>query len=233
MRLGSTRQRDRKRRQRRFLLGLFKWGFFLGLIVAAGAYAWYTGSKVVRHEVVELTSKNQALESEVTSLRSAVADGQAREALLNEQIPAESEQKILEIARRKIGEGVAHERLAEILSAATAARRCDNAPTSRRFLARTHISGGDGTSATFADNTITVKAEGEAATNGEGKPEAWYDQEKPVTITFIHLNGAATRAEGRLPLTHSIAVGGHEYRFQITDGPRGFVIATMDRCAYP
>lgn len=233
MKLGSSRQRERQRKRRRFFGAVLKWGFLLGLILAAGVYAWQTASNVARRDVIELTAKTEALEAEVERLQTAVTEGRAREAVLEDQIPAAMEIKILEIVRGKIRDGVSPERLSEVVSAATPNQSCDNQPTSRRFQVATNVAGNESSTASFAGNTLTVRAEGQPAVDGEGRPEAWFDPAKPVVVTFSHVNGVSSRAEGILPLQHSVAIGGDQYRFQLGAGPRSFIIATMDRCDYP
>lgn len=233
MKLGSSRQRERQRKRRRFFGAVLKWGFLLGLVLAAGVYAWQTASNVARRDVIELSAKTEGLQAEVDRLQVEVTEGRAREAVLEGQIPAPAESKILDIIRGKMREGVSHQRLAEVVSAATPNQNCDNDPMSRRFQVSTAVAGNESSSASFAGNTLTVRAEGQPTLDAEGRPEAWYDPAKPVVVVFSHVNGVSSRAEGVLPLQHSVAIGSSQYRFQLERGPRSFIVATMDRCDYP
>ncbi len=233
MKLGSSRQRERQRKRRRFVFGLIKWGFLLGLILAAGVYAWQTASNLARREVIDLAARNEQLESDVERLQAEVTEGKAREALLEEQIPNEAETRLLEAVRRRAAEGVSFERMSEVIAAVTPTQNCDNEPTSRRFQVATGIAGNESSSASFANNTVTVRASGQPVLDAEGRPEAWYDPAKPVTVIVTHVSGATSRAEGVLPLQHAMAVGDNQFRFQFSAGARGFVTATMDRCDYP
>lgn len=233
MKLGSSRQRERQRKRRRFVLGLIKWGFLLGLILAAGIYAWQTASNIARRDVIDLTAKAEQLETEVQRLQTEVTEGKAREALLEEQIPNADETRLLEAVRRRASEGVSFDRMAEVIGAVTPTQNCDNNPMSRRFQVETGIAGNESSSASFANNTVTVRASGQPVTDAEGRPEAWYDPAKPVTVIVTHVSGATSRAEGILPLQHAMAVGDNQFRFQLSAGARGFVTATMDRCDYP
>lgn len=211
---------------------LFKVLVFGGIAVAIAAYSWKTGSEVMRQEVQTLTTRNQALETELNRNREQLTAAKTEEALLRSKLPTADEQSILEAVRQRLGAGVTAARLVEVVSAATASRKCDNSPVTKRFHVKTPISGQVVSSATFADNTITVSAEGSSAVSA-GSPEAWFEPTKPVTLTIMHINGSASRAEGVLPITHSVAIGNSEYRFQFQPGPRGLVVATVDRCDYP
>lgn len=212
---------------------MLKWGFLLGLILAAGVYAWQTASNVARRDVIQLTAKTEQLEAEVGRLQAELTEGKTREAVLENQIPQPQETEILDIIRGKVRDGVSHQRLAEVVSAATANQNCDNDPTSRRFQVSTGVAGNESSSASFAGNTLTIRAEGQPTLDAEGRPEAWYDPAKPVVVIFTHVNGVSSRSEGVLPQQHSVAIGNSQYRFQLDRGPRSFIVATMDRCDYP
>lgn len=233
MKLGSSHQRERQRRRQRALLGLFKWIFLAALLAAAAGYAWVTASRVAGQEAATLKIENTQLGAKVGELEAALRESQAQTAVLQERLPSEEESALLEVARRKAGEGVALPRQAEIIAAASRERRCDGAPTVKRFRVRTPITGDEGTAASFANNVITVRAEGRSAKNADGAPEAWFDPAQPIALNFLHINGAAARTEGVLPLHYALAVGKDEYRFQIDQGPVGLIVVAMDRCDYP
>lgn len=230
MKLGSSRSRERQKRRRRIIGLLLKTVFIGGVAFAIGGYIWQTASEVMRKEVETLTTRNSELQTNLDTLKDELSKHQAAHTDLTKKLPAPEEQAILDSARVKIGQGVSAKRLAEVVSAATMIRNCDNAPMTKRLSVRTPVAGSSSTAATFADNTITITAEGAPASNTNGQPEAWYDSKKPITISFMHLNGASSRAQGIVPLNHAIAVAGYEYRFQVQEGPRGMIVVTMDRC---
>ncbi|MBO6785043.1 MAG: hypothetical protein JJ899_17480, partial [Alphaproteobacteria bacterium] len=62
------------------------------------------------------------------------------------------------------------------------------------------------------------------------QPEAWFDPAAPLRLDFAHPGGETSRAEGVLPVHHSVAVGNEEYRFSVVAGPRAFVLVSGERC---
>lgn len=212
---------------------LFKWLMLVGLIAAAAGYAWVTASRVAGQEAVALKVENKQLTTQVATLETALRESKAQEAVLQDRLPSPDEMALLETARKKAADGVALPRLTEIISSATRERRCDGNPIVKRFRVRTPITGDEGTAATFGNNVITIRAEGRSARNEAGDPEAWFDPAQPIALNFLHINGAAGRTEGVLPLSYAMAVGKDEYRFQIDKGPIGLIVVAMDRCDYP
>lgn len=234
MKLGSSRRRERKKRRSRLIIGFIKWSFFLGLILAAGIYAWYTGSSVAQRELVDLSAEVEKLDAEVSDLQQQLGESKGREAVLEDQLPSAAELDLLGVVRDRMEDGVTLDRLTGLVAAATAEQDCEGNLQSRRFRVRTPVGDASGSAASFADATLTLTAEGAAAVDSDGRPEAWFDKDRPIRITVQHVNGSESRAEGMLPLSHAMAVGDTEFRFQITAADMvGFAVATMDRCAYP
>lgn len=233
MKLGTSYRRERQRQRNRTLWTTIKWLLMLGFIAAVAGYAWVTASRVAGQEAVALKQENGQLTSQVANLEADLRESKAQEAVLQERLPSTDEMMLLEAARKKTAEGVSLPRLTEIISAASRARKCDGDPAVKRFRVRTPITGDDGTAATFGNNVITVRAEGRSARNEAGDPEAWFDPAQPIALNFLHINGAAGRTEGVLPISYAMAVGKDEYRFQIDKGPVGLIVAAMDRCDYP
>ena len=85
----------------------------------------------------------------------------------------------------------------------------------------------------FAENTITVTAEGRSATDEAGNPEAWFDPVHPITLSFTDIGGERADIKGTLPLHHAMVRGDTEYRFTVVTGDRAFVEVTAEGCAYP
>src|SRR3546814_9216478 len=87
-------------------------------------------------------------------------------------------------------------------------RSCDGEPDTKRFIVSTELqSGGANDAVSFGERAITVTAVGAAARNANGNLEAWYDPQKPVTVTFTQLGGKTIQADGMLPLHHSVEIG--------------------------
>jgi hypothetical protein len=108
---------------------------------------------------------------------------------------------------------------------------CVDDPDTKRFIVRTPLQKGANDSVSF--HGITVTASGESAVNESGQVEAWFDIDKPLSVAFTQLGGEAKAKTGLLPLHHALIVQDKEYRFTLTAGPRGFVLVTGQRCAYP
>ena len=82
-------------------------------------------------------------------------------------------------------------------------------------------------------SAIIVAAIGESKINLNGRPEAWFDPAKPITVYFTRPSGAATSTKGILPLHHAVVIGDREYRFNIVSGERSFARVTAHKCVYP
>jgi outer membrane murein-binding lipoprotein Lpp len=243
MSLGLHHQRAQSRRRRRWLL--FKWFLALAVIAAMGVFSYRTGSELARREVsrleeevetltsadTELRAQNAQLEVEVNAARQRAAQWRER---YEKEVPTGKSRELFMLMREQMDKGADADRIAFMIGEAAKKQSCDASPVTKRFLVRTPLYVGANDSVSFADNAITVTAEGESATNAEGKPEAWYDTAKPVTLKFIELGGTTTEAKGMLPLFHSVVRGGNEYRFSATAADsNGFIIVTSQRCVFP
>lgn len=236
---------NRQRRRRRFWWGVTKWVLALVLIVAAGAYSYRFGTQLAEREVVKKQERIDALESEVAGLqqqsaalatdltkaREAIAAWQAR---YKREVPTGFVREMMVLVKQKLEAGADQERLAFLVAAADKPRVCDEQPETKRFIVTTELQvGGANDAVSFGDRSITVTATGEAARDAKGNLEAWYDPEKPITVTFTQLGGKTVQAEGTLPMHHSVVTGDNEYRFTALPGARGFLTVTADRCDYP
>jgi hypothetical protein len=248
VKLGSSRRRESQRRRQRFWLGILNWGLLIGAVVAAGFYAWHTGSSVARREVDQLQTENTQYKSQIEKLQGQVAEAQGREAGLKQQVPPENLRKLVEMIENRVNAGMPVDRLETIVEAAKAERSCDAGPVTKRFFVQTPVYQSPGAAASFGDNAIIVTAEGSPTVNPQGKLESWYDPAQPVTVTFTESNGAQsngppakgpetkgpiTKAAGLLPLQRTIVVADWEYKFNITAGARGIVNVAVERCRYP
>lgn len=242
--LSRFESRDRTRRRRRQMGGLVLWAFLVGLVVLTGYYAYVTGADlaardtkkladevdVLTRTVVELEADRERLQGELDAANAGIAAWQQR---YETDVPAGDVKTLLEQARDRIASGIPAERLAFVLSQATAGKACDGELQTKRFLVQTPLASGAAGSVSFAESTVTVTGTGTSATDGAGNPLARYDPAQPVTLRFTVLGGAATEAAGALPLHHSVVVGDTEYRFTVAAGESGFVNVTGQGCAFP
>jgi len=235
-------QRARKRRRR---WAVVKWLIILAALVGAGAFAYATGSKLARIEVREL-------EQQVAELRSRLDEQAQENARLRRELEATEKQlatwkqryadnvpegepaRLLDLVRTRLDNGVPAERLEFLVETASAEPECPEGPVTKRFIVQTPLSSGAASSVSFADNLITVTAEGQPATDTQGQPQAWFDGAEPIEATFTPVGGEGKTARGTLPLQHAMVVDGAEHRFTITEGDdRAFARVTWRQCAYP
>ncbi len=243
MSLGLQDSRRRRKRQRR--LAVIKWLLILVGLGAAGAFAYETGSQLAKIEVRRLEEKVSALNDQLAKTEREKSDlraelGDTRQELESWQqryeaeVPSGKPAELLELVRRRLDDGLSAQRLEFVITKAANTAECDAGPLTKRFIVQTPLSKGAADSVTFADNSITVTAGGASARDAQGRPEAWFDPDEPVTVTFFRLGGESTTVEGTLPLHYSVVMNGHEHRFSIVDHDnRAFVKVTWQRCAYP
>lgn len=234
----------RLRRQRRVRWAIAKWVITTSAILAAGIFAYRTGTSLAEREVVSLNREIETLSDKAAELQRQNTELQANEILLQqklEQAQARYEKDVpqgrmaalLGQMQDKLTSGVKMERLEFLIASADNPRECEAEPATKRFLVQTPLYSGANDSVSFANGTITVTAQGESA-ESDGKVEAWFDPAKPVSVRFTAVGGKVEEASGILPVHTAIVHGGHEYRFTaVAAGTRGFVQVTGDRCKYP
>jgi hypothetical protein len=150
------------------------------------------------------------------------------------EVPTGFVREMMVLVRKKLEAGADEERLAFLVAAADKPRSCDEQPETKRFIVTTELqTGGANDAVSFGDRAITVTAVGQAARDGGGNLEAWYDPRKSISVTFTQLGGKTVTAEGALPLHYSVVAGDDEFRFTALPGARGFLTVTADRCDYP
>lgn len=233
----ETRRRDRSRRR----LAVLKWLFLLLGLLALGWIAYAAGTELARSEVRSLKEQVSSLESDLSAITSRAESLQverdealARQRALEEQVPTGEAREVFALLREQLELGVKKDRLMFLVRAAGEPVRCRNAPEQKRFIVQTGLTRGTNDWVAFAGSAIVVRATGEPSRAANGAPNAWFDEEKPVTVTFTKINGTVTEAAGILPLQHAVELGGEEYRFVITPAPaRGFVQITGDKCQLP
>lgn len=235
----SEKKRAKERRNK-----IVKTIFYFGLLGAAGAWGYYEGQAqadrrvaIVEDQVNELSQKNQRLSDQTRAAldkqNSALAEARGWRAKFEKEIPTGATLEILELVKSRIDEGLEPERLVTLIGLAQNKQNCDPSPETKRFIVNTPLFNQVGNSISLAEGSITVTGLGESALNAEGKPEAWYDPAKPVSIQFTRLGGKSEKVEGLLPIHKSVVFGGNEYRFSILSGKQSFATISATRCDFP
>lgn len=242
MTLGLQENRHRRRRQRRW--SVLKWLVILSMLLGAGVFAHETGSQLARLDVIrleeqvaDLDTEVQAAEQEKSNLRAQLAETRHEletwQQRYNQEVPTGDMADLLEVAAARLDNGVSAERLSFVIANASQERSCTEGPTTRRFIVQTPLAGGAADAVSFADNAITVTAQGPSATDDQGRVEAWFDPNEPITVRFTRPGGESSEAEGTLPLHHSVVQNDKEHRFTVVPGNRAFVDVTWELCDYP
>jgi hypothetical protein len=218
---------------------------YAAVIGAIAYWAYIMGGERAEQRNLALTQQMELLEEQNDALRneadSAVAARMAAveraaqyQRRYEAEVPEGEVRDIMEAVRARIDDGVAPARIAHVVAAVENESRCEPEVTSRRFIVQTPISGGSNASVAFADNAIVVSGTGVSARDDAGNPEAWFDPAQEVTVAFTRPGGDATRAQGTLPLYHSVVIEDRDHRFTIQPSDtRGFVTVTEQVCAYP
>ncbi|UCH73070.1 MAG: hypothetical protein JSU82_11960 [Rhodospirillales bacterium] len=241
MSFGFAEQKAARRRRWRIVRWLLTTAFLLVL----GVSSYWTGAKLAKSEVTRLERKvadlekdaaalrerNAALESEAAIARESESKWQAR---YKAEVPTGKSRELLTLIEDEIAKGADPQRVAFLVTTAADERSCDSALQTKRFLLRTPLYSGANDAVSFANNAIIVTGEGALSSDPDGKPQAWFDPAKPVTLSFRQPGGDRSEASGLLPLHHSVVRGDTEYRFTVTASEsQGFITVTAERCAFP
>lgn len=213
------------------------------LLLSCGLFGYWLGGEVVRsseaafkQEAMSLREEKEALQEQVTELRAQIQSTQIVYKQLEErystEVPTGELKELTELAREQLEDGISKDRLAFVIRSARPPRNCTE-PKSKRFVVKTPVYNGPDSNVAFADGTVTITGEGEAAVSADGNPEAWFDPGKPVKLTFTQIGGQDMVKNGLLPIHHSMVIGEREYRFTAAKGNRSFVTVTSDSCDYP
>ncbi|MBK8175178.1 MAG: hypothetical protein IPK66_07905 [Rhodospirillales bacterium] len=235
---------DRRRRRRRSRVILFRWILALGLILAAGAYAYQTGTRIAERNVISLEQQNTELRGTLEDLK-AQTEAQAQkiaaekatasdwQARYEKDVPTGQIKDIFDLVQDKLSNGVAADRLQSVIQQIENRRSCDKQQQIKRIHVQTPIGSGGASSTSFSNGAISVAVSGASARNAAGNPEAWFDPAAPVTVRLTRPGGKSVEATGPLPLHPAIVAGEWEYRFTLDAGPRGLVQIFMERCQFP
>lgn len=235
---------DYDRRYRRRAWGrAFRILLFLAVLGGIGLFCYQLGIEDrraqldrLREEQVELRERAEVLAQELETAQEQaraqqrqIANWQKR---FETEVPRQELRPLMALIEQRLKDGVTLDRLSFVVGQASSSRDCQTAET-KRFLVRTPLTNSANSYVAFANNTLTVSAMGESALDASGRPEAWFDQSKPLTLTITKIGGEEKVATGVLPLTQSVVIGAVEHRFSLIAGQRGFVQVTADRCRYP
>lgn len=240
---GFRVRHKRETARRRF--AVLKWLLLVGGLLGLGWIAYAAGSELARHDVRELQERLAVLEDdlaerteEVAALRRERDEAQAGlqdlQRRYDRDVPAEEIMGLVALLREQLDAGVGEDRLRFLIGTAGEEARCDGNPDQKRFIVQTGLTRGQNDRVAFAGNTIVVSARGEAVLTDTGLRQAWFDETKPITVTFRTIEGSESEAKGLLPLHHSVLRSGEEYRFVLTrTAERGFLQVTAERCRLP
>jgi outer membrane murein-binding lipoprotein Lpp len=239
-------ERQQKARRRTW------WILLIGLIAAMVAfllisYAFQTGRELAKIDIrrlddriAELQAAIKTLEGEKQQLANATkaADDRAKEweRKYDLGVPNGISKELFDQMQAQLQKGVPADRMALFIGQASKPRSCDPAPESIQLYVRTGIGKPGGKfETTFGGHRLTVTMNGDPAVNKDGQKEAWFDTEKPITVTFTDPVGQSWDMSGLLPLKRQMVVGDSEFQidFAIEDKRRGYVAVTSARCNFP
>ena len=244
MTLGLSERRYIRRRRGQFIIRLSRWLFVLVVAIAAGYYAYNLGTDLAFREtralgdqLQQLGIENQQLKTDIIGFEAAIREErrlvvQWRDRYKSE-VPKSEDLALLQNVKERIANGVSRKRIKEVILLAQEKDLCEPATETRRFVVQNPVYAGPNQTVTFANRSIIVAAIGESKINSNGRPEAWFDPAKPITVYFTRPGGAATSSKGILPLHHAVVIGDSEYRFNVVSGERSFARVTVHKCVYP
>jgi len=232
------------RRRRTFRWRVIKALLVLALLLAAGLFAYETGSMLaltpvrnLEQQVAQLNQDLEALRQANTQLTANAQAAKESEAEWQQRYEADApigeSKELFNLLRDRMAAGVEARRLAFVIGATSKGRTCNDGAATKRFMVKTPLYQGANDQVSFGKETITITAEGTNAVNVSGKAEGWFDPAKPVTVHFTEIGGKTSVKTGTLPLHHALVAGGQEYRFTVVTGPTGFVKVSGQRCKFP
>jgi hypothetical protein len=198
-----------------------------------------TGTARLEADLATMRELNRA-----ASERAAHAEQQAEaviarhaqlQQLYRREVPSGELRQLLDLAGDRLRSGVPASRLQFVLRETSVERRCDGELDTKRVAVHTSASAGTIAAAAFAEDRVTVTSEGTAARGPDGTLESRFDPARPVALRFLEIDGDVGTARGTLPLTHSLVLGGDEFRFLARPSEKqpGSLEITAQRCAFP
>jgi hypothetical protein len=242
MPLSLHESRRRSRRQRRSRV--FSVLFILVLIGGAGYAIYAAGGMFAEREVVRLQNEighlkqsMAAYEERDAKMQTMVEQAAGQESywkqMYERDVPTGPAKDLQTQLRARLSEGVTPARLSMAIGSVVNKPSCEDKPVTKRFIVRTPLHPGGNDSVGFADNSITVTAEGKITT-ADGAKLAAFDPAQPVTVSFTTLGGRKVETSGVLPIQYSVMTEHAEYKFNVMSAEtRGFVTVTGDKCKAP
>ena len=242
----TTFGETRRSRRRQALLGTARL-VGIALAIGGGALASYQiGRSQSRIEVARFESDLSALQelNRLLSERAASAEQRAEAAITraarlqrsyDTDVPQGPTRDLLDLLQQRLKDGVPAARLEFLLREARVERKCDPPSETKRLLVHTSVTPTTAATAGFAKNQITVTVEGTPQRKPDGRTDPVFDPQQPVTLHFLRIGRDVAKAEGRLPLSHSLVLGDREFRFtaKAVDKPAGQVELIAQVCDFP
>lgn len=242
MALGLHDYRRNRRRQRQ--LSLLKGLLLVALIGAAGAYAYATGMRLAQTRV-------EAMQTEIATVSDRVAEAERQAQLARADLAAERQRaqeweqryqrdvptgenrELIALLQSKVAAGVDRERIKQVLAIMTPVRGCETPPKAKRLIVRTPTQAGTSASLPFGVGTLLVSATGQAARDGKGNAEAWFDPKQPLSVRVAVAGHPPVDVTGTLPLAATYLAAGSEFKVTLSNATRGSLQVTAERCRFP
>lgn len=228
------------------------WILLIGVISAMAAFlllsfAFQTGRELSKIDIQKLedriaeqqaTIKKQEGEKQqlVNAAKAAADQVQEWERKYALGVPNGISKTLFDQMQTQLQKGVPPDRMALFIAQASKPRSCDPEPESIQLYVRTGIGKPGGKfETTFGGHRLTVALNGDPAVNEDGQKEAWFDTEKPISVTFTDPLGQSSELNGVLPLKHQMVVGDSEFQisFAVEEKRRGYTLVTSARCNFP
>jgi hypothetical protein len=116
-----------------------------------------------------------------------------------------------------------------MISGMTKTEKCINEAVMKRMSVATPIAPIT-QKISFGKGLVNIGAKGSPALSSDGKPEAWFANNKEININFTLPGGETQEISGMLPIYHSIILQKTQYKFSIVAGRRGFADISMIKC---
>jgi hypothetical protein len=240
----TTFGETRRSRRRQALLGTARL-VAVALAIAGGALASYQiGRSQSRIEVARFESDTASLQelNRTLSERAASAEQRAEAAITraarlqrsyDADVPQGQTRDLLDLLQQRLKDGVPAARLEFLLREARVERKCDPPSETKRLLVHTSVTPTPAATAGFAKNQITVTVEGAPQRKPDGRTDPIFDPQQPVTLHLLRIGRDVAKAEGRLPLSHSLVLGDREFRFTVKAADKGQSELIAQVCDFP
>ncbi len=240
----TTFGETRRSRRRQALLGTARL-VAVALAVAGGALASYQiGRSQSGIERARFESDLSALQelNRLLSERAASAEQRAEAAITraaklqrsyDADVPQGQTRELLDLLQQRLKDGMPAARLEFLLREARVERKCDPPSETKRLLVHTSVTPTPAATAGFAKNQITVTVEGAPQRKPDGRTDPIFDPQQPVTLHLLRIGRDVAKAEGRLPLSHSLVLGDREFRFTVKAADKGQAELIAQVCDFP